>query len=882
LLKSASVGLAAGGLGPLLRPALAADAFTADGPARRLTHGWEHFRGTLGGIWEVWRGDKASDNVPWEGVAVPHCFNARDAVDPDQPYYQGPGWYRTRVKHEPRLPGGRLLLHFEGAGQRSEIYVFMEKIGEHTGGYDEFTFDITDAVARAHKRGAAKGEIPIAVLCDNSRDLERIPSSLSDFVVYGGLYRHVNLIEVPAVSVARVLVGTQVTPSANGVSASVDVSARFYDPTGNKEPLDVSVTIRDPDGKIVSSEMLTVPAAGRGRRGAAIPVLTAAIATPVLWSPERPALYTCEVSHKGGQGEQRVSERFGLRHFEFKKHGPFVLNGERLLLRGTHRHEDHAGLGAALTDDIVLREMTMIKDMGANFIRLGHYQQSRLVLDLCDQLGILVWEEIPWCRGGLGGDRYQRQARAMLTAMIDQHRNHPSIILWGLGNENDWPGDFEVFDQKAIRAFMQSLHQLAHQLDPSRQTAIRRCDFCKDIVDVYSPSIWAGWYRGLYTEYKAASEKEMKQVDHFLHVEWGGDSHAGRFAEDADKILSRIATGQGTDERGLDYLLTGGQARASKDGDWSETYVCNLFDWHLKEQETMPWLTGSAQWVFKDFATPLRPENPVPRVNQKGLCERDLTPKDGYFVFQSYWAKKPMVRIAGHRFSVRWGDANEDKLVKVYSNCPEAELFLNGRSLGKKQRKAADFPAAGLRWMARFRPGDNHLEVHAVSGDTIVKDEVRFRYQTAKWGKPARLALARANPEAGATRPPGPASDPAGANPAAAGTQVLVEAQLLDGKGILCADARQVVRFDLAGPGRLLDNVGTPGGSRKVELANGRARITVALGDDPCAVSVACVPTGDPTAMALAEAVTGALLTLPKVTAGRAVTPNKKPAKDPV
>ncbi|HEY0712245.1 MAG TPA: glycoside hydrolase family 2 TIM barrel-domain containing protein, partial [Polyangia bacterium] len=506
--------------------------------------------------------------------------------------------------------------------------------------------------------------------------------------------------------------------------------------------------------------------------------------------------------------------------------------------RGTHRHEDHAGLGAAVTDEIVRAEMQLIKDMGANFIRLGHYQQSRLVLDLCDELGLLVWEEIPWCRGGLGGERYKKQARDMLTAMIDQHRNHPSIILWGLGNENDWPGDFEVFDEKAIRAFMRELHELSHKLDPSRKTAIRRCDFCRDIVDVYSPSIWAGWYRGLYTEYKASSEKEMKRVNHFLHVEWGGDSHAGRFAEDTDKLLSQIATGQGTDERGLDYLLTGGQARASKDGDWSETYICNLFDWHLKEQETMPWLTGTAQWVFKDFATPLRPENPVPRVNQKGLVERDLTLKDGYYVFQSYWAEKPMVRIAGHRFSVRWGNKGEAKLVKVYSNCAEAELFLNGKSLGVRKRKSEDFPAAGLRWMATFRDGENRLEVRARQGSVEVKDEVRLRYQTAKWGKPARLLLARVNDNA------------TGKAPEKAKAKATVEARLVDDKGVTCLDSRLAVRFDLAGGGRLLDNLGTNGGSRKVELANGRARISLELGTDPSVVSVS------------ADNLNGALLTI--------------------
>jgi beta-galactosidase len=137
------------------------------------------------------------------------------------------------------------------------------------------------------------------------------------------------------------------------------------------------------------------------------------------------------------------------------------------------------------------------------------------VLELCDELGLLVWEEIPWCRGGLGGQHYQQQGRDMLAAMIDQHFNHPAIILWGLGNENGWPGDFKTFDTNAIRSFMIQLNNEAHQLDPSRKTCIRYCTFCKDIPDVYSPSIWAGWYSGRYEEYRASLEQEMKTVPHF-------------------------------------------------------------------------------------------------------------------------------------------------------------------------------------------------------------------------------------------------------------------------------------------------------------------------------------------------------------------------------
>jgi beta-galactosidase len=777
---------------------------------KTLTSGWEHYRGQLGGVWEVWRYSKASDNVTWDKVTVPHCFNMRDAVDPDRGYYQGPGWYRTMIEVENPFPGGRTLLYFEGAGQKTEVYVFTTRVARHVGGYDEWVVDITEALSKVPKDAPKeiKGT-PIAVYGDNSRDVEMIPSSLSDFNLYGGLYRKVHLLYVPAISLDRVHIEPRLQPGQPG---EVEVRARMRNPGNLRQEVEVSLRVTDPAGKEIHAATRKLDA-WQGDTS----LEKFSVPAPALWSPDGPALYRCDVTLKSSHGESSSTARFGFRFFEWVEKGPFKLNGQRLLLRGTHRHEDHAGLAAAMTDDLIRREMRMIKDVGANFIRLGHYQQSKLVLDLCDELGLLVWEEIPWCRGGVGGQEYRAQARRMLTNMIDQHYNHPSVILWGLGNENDWPGDFEEFDQKKIQAFMRELNELAHRLDPSRKTTLRRCDFCKDIPDVYSPSVWAGWYRGRYTEFRRSMETEIKSVKHMFLAEWGGDSHAGRHAEDPDKIIAQIGTGKGTDERGLDYLLTGGQTRASRDGDWSETYICNLFDWHLKEQETMPWLTGAAQWIFKDFSTPLRPENPVPRMNQKGLVERDLTPKEAYYVFQSYWTEKPMARIYSHSMPVRWGEKDEPKMVKVYSNCAQAELFVNGVSQGAKKRNSQDFPAAGLRWQVKFKDGENRLRVVAQRNGVTVTDEIAQHYQTAKWGKPSKLELKEIRRE---------------------GERVTVEASLSDDRGVLCLDARTAVRFSLAGDGRLLDNLGTSSGSRNVELCNGRVRIGLLLQGGRSMVSV--------------------------------------------
>ncbi|HKR31721.1 MAG TPA: glycoside hydrolase family 2 TIM barrel-domain containing protein [Terriglobales bacterium] len=796
--------------------ALAANQRSPKQNCERLITGWEHCRSSLSGPWDVWHGSFAKSKEHWSQVELPQCFNARDAVDPDTNYYRGQGWYRANLKLGNPFPNGRTLLHFEGAGQKSKVFIDTDQIGgEHVGGYDEWIVDITEAAAEAQVNQQNKNGIPLAIVCDNSRDLEMLPSDFSDFNLYGGLYRYVNLVYVPAVSMERV----HIAPVLNrDGSADVRVGGQLYNPASASDSLNIALRVFDPSGKSVHSSAQKL-SAWNGE----LELAKFTIPKPQLWSPSTPSLHRCEVTLSGPQGEMTTSERFGIRQFEFVTHGPFKLNGERLLIRGTQRHEDHAGLGAAMTEDLIRKEMQMIKDVGANFIRLAHYQQSRIVLDLCDELGIMVWEEIPWCRSGIGNDAWQQQAHRMLRNMIDQHYNHPAVILWGLGNEDDWPGEFPSEDQQAIRAFMSQLNDEAHKLDPTRLTSIRRCDFAKDIPDVYSPSIWAGWYRGRYTEYKSSVEEEMQRVNHFIHMEWGGDSHARRHSEDPDNVIAQIATGKGTDERGLDFLRTGGISRASRDGDWSETYICNLFDWHLKEQETMPLLTGSAQWIFKDFSTPERPENPIPKVNQKGLVERDFTPKEGYYVFQSYWAEKPMAHIYGHTWPVRWGDPGEQKLIKVYSNCETVELFVNEQSQGVKKRNSQDFPAAGLRWMVQLAP-ENHVRAVGRKGNGTVEDEIHFQYQTQKWGKAAQLRLRELNRNA---------------------DTVTIETQLFDSNGVLCLGARNQVRFGIAGDGTLIDDLGTDTGARVVELYNGRAVISLKRNGGKSEVSVSAkdIPT---------------------------------------
>ena len=360
----------------------------------RLNDNWKFLRSDLGGIWEAVRPVKEGnpESVPlWQNVTLPHCFNATDAVDPDVNYYQGPGWYTNRIDIKNPYPGGRTILHFEGAGQKSEVYVYLTKVGTHVGGYNEWSVDITDAVGKFLQdktiASSFNGKIPLSIRCDNSRDLEMIPSSLSDFNVYGGIYRYLNLVYVPAISIEELHINAVV--DAKGAEGKLDLNLKFRNPSAESK-VKLKIVINDPAGKLLAEKSLE-SATGQEEKQ----IFTYAVKNPLLWSPDQPNLYSCNVTIEATSGQQTVTEKFGFRNFEFVEKGPFMLNGNRLLLRGTHRHEDHAGVAAAMTEEMIRTEMKMMKEMGVNFIRLGHYQQSRIVLNLCDSLGIMVWERSP-------------------------------------------------------------------------------------------------------------------------------------------------------------------------------------------------------------------------------------------------------------------------------------------------------------------------------------------------------------------------------------------------------------------------------------------------------------------------------------------------------
>ncbi|RYY53638.1 MAG: glycoside hydrolase family 2, partial [Chitinophagaceae bacterium] len=319
----------------------------------------------LGGIWEAVRPVPAGgpESVPvWTSVTLPHCVNASDATDPDVNYYQGPSWYRTSLSISNPYTAGRTLLHFEGAGQKTSVYIYTTLVGAHTGGYDEFTIDITDAVESFRSSPVYakqfKNKIPLSIRTDNSRDLEMIPSGMSDFNVYGGIYRYLNLVYVPAISLEHLFVKAQLDRA--GKTGTVELLPRFYNKS-SQSPAAADIRIFDPKGR----EVYHTSARYQPGNPDPIPVIT--LKKPLPWSPNNPQLY--RVTYR--IGEYVREEKFAFRHFEFVKNGPFLFNGKRLLLNGTHRHEDHAGVAAAMTEDLMRTEMIMMKEMGVNFIRLG-------------------------------------------------------------------------------------------------------------------------------------------------------------------------------------------------------------------------------------------------------------------------------------------------------------------------------------------------------------------------------------------------------------------------------------------------------------------------------------------------------------------------------
>ncbi|MGB3800357.1 MAG: glycoside hydrolase family 2 TIM barrel-domain containing protein, partial [Lewinella sp.] len=723
-------------------------------------------------------------------VTLPHTWNQWDAVDNNPGYRRDASWYSRPLRVTPR-PDRRYLLYFEGANTKAEVYLNGERIGGHIGGYVGWEVDLSDHLA-------ASGENELDVRVDNGYDPNVIPSQKSDFFIYGGLVRDVWLREVPATYVSDLRIRTPEVSADRALTvAQVKIAGQL--------PANTTLrgTVVDPaTDRTVASGEASINDDGRAT------IEFSPIVEPNLWSPGSPNRYRVSVDLVNAEGEivDRQEDMIGYRWYRFEEHGPFFLNGERLLLRGTHRHEEHAGYGMAMPDSLHRRDVELMKEMGVNFLRLGHYPQDPSVYEACDELGIIVWDELPWCRGGKGGEEWEANTERLLREQIVQNYNHPSVFFWSLGNEIYWLPDFPGGDDTtAMNTFLAHLNGVAHELDPGRLTAIRKYYAGADMVDVFSPSIWSGWYAGVYKNYGPTLEKQQPLYPRFLHMEYGGSSHVGRHTEtpiDGDGLVDPDEWSEAVNQVNVENIASS--------GDWTENYIVDLFDWHLSVSETLDWFPGNAQWAFKDFGTPLRPENPIPYLNQKGLVDRAGQPKDAYYVFKSYWAEAPFTYIESHTWTERSGPEGRSREVNVFSNCDRVELFHNGTSLGMRTRKLGEFPAAGLTWDVSFTEGENRLTSTGYrNGEEVATDDLAVHYTYRKFGSADHVELTHRSLPNG---------------------NILVEAIMRDADGQRVLDYEDHLYFSADGAGKLLIDYGTPTRSQVIGMANGRAAIELQPG----------------------------------------------------
>jgi beta-galactosidase len=723
----------------------------------------------------------------WEDVNLPHTWNADDTTDVITGYRRDGSWYRKEIDLKTQ-PEQRYFLHFEAAQMKAEIYVNGQKSGDHIGGYTGFDIEFTDQ--------AVSGVNEILVRVDNGIDKNLIPSQKADFFQYGGLTRDVWVHTRPDVFLKQVRVNTDVNKDRAVVTLSPIVNG------GEGESYQSVIT--GPNNETIAE-------------GAELEFV---INDPSLWSPDSPNLYRLRTDLLDGDGNvlDSFEDNFGLRWFEFKANGPFFLNGERLLLRGTHLHEGHAGMGSALSDQQRIADLTAIKDMGANFVRLGHYSHDPVIYDTADKLGLILYDEVPWNRGGVGGAEWRENTQNMTRAMIAQNYNRASVFLWSLGNEMYWLPDQEGGgDRTRVAEELQMLHDIAKEMDPGRLTTIRKFPEGDDIVDVYSPSIWAGWYGGGYVQYQEAIEKARAEHPALLHMEYGGSSHVGRYLE---KPFGPYGTADpeslGSVEEAVNQT---GVISVAKSKVWDMTYMIDLFDWHLRVSETDPNFAGNAQWAFKDFGTPIRPENPLPFVNMKGLVQRDGVKKDVYHVFASYWKKDPVCWIESPSWNYREGRAGETKTISVFCNTDTAELSLNGNALGNKKRDINKFPASGLTWDVAFEEGKNTLSVEGFNaeGNVQARHEYDLTYTSQKAGKMVDIILTTSENKDGS---------------------VTVFAEAQDKNGLRVTSFNERAYFTIDGGGRFLKNQGTPTGSQTRDMASGTASIIFYPGDTASTLNI--------------------------------------------
>lgn len=580
--------------------------------------------------------ENAEDAASKEGTAIslPHTWNAVDGQDGGNDYHRGTCWYVTKFQKPEFETGSQVYVEFLGASVIADVYLNGEAVAHHEGGYSTFRVNLTDKLQE---------ENVLAVALNNA-DNNYVYPQKADFTFYGGLYRMVNLIVVPESHFELDYVGGNgiaVTPTVecdeNRVptgKASVKVETWV---TGNADSVVITITGEDSESKTV--------AVVDGHAKA-----TFELEHVHLWDGvDDPYLYHAKAELSSGDVTETT---FGCRSFYTDPEKGFVLNGRVYPLRGVSRHQDRAGAGNALSYEMHKEDMEIIKEIGANTIRLAHYQHAQEFYDLCDEYGMVIWAEIPYITMHMPNGR--ANTLSQMEELVVQNYNHPSIVCWGLSNEITaaTPVDEDLLENHRL------LNDLCHKLDKTRFTTMANVFMQEtdspllEIPDVNSYNLYFGWYLG-----------ELEQNDEFF------DEYHAKYP---DRCI-------GFSEYGADANPQY-QSTAPTHGDYSETYQTVYHEHMLKMIEERPYLWATHVWNMFDFAADGRDEGGKHGENQKGLVTMDRKlKKDAFYLYKAYWNKEDaFVHICGSRYVDREEDTTE---VKVYSNQTTVSLYVDGTLL---------------------------------------------------------------------------------------------------------------------------------------------------------------------------------------------------------
>lgn len=638
--------------------------------------------------WQFAKGEW-SDHPQWQAVHLPHTWNAEDVMDDEPGYYRGACWYRKSIFIPDGMRDKDLSLYFEGVNQEALVLVNGHRAGAHAGGYTGFSVNISDFV-----RYNADNEI--LVKADNRFNPNIAPLS-ADFSFYGGIYRDVFLVTTPKIHFAtedHASNGIYITtPQVSEGSAAVAVRAVLTNHTSAAKKIRILSRLMDRKGvgKCAVTTTIELPPFSMKE----IRQQTMQVARPKLWSPENPYLYSVETKMMDETGAliDQVKNTLGFRWFSFDASKGFFLNGRPYKLVGASRHQDYKGMGNAVPDELAVQDVVLLKNMGANFLRVAHYPQDPCILRACDSLGLLASVEIPIVNEISESDSFNRQCLQMQREMIRQNFNHPSVILWCYMNEvllkphfsNDKERQKIYFSNIALLA--QQLEDLTRREDPYRYTMMANhgnLDQYRKIGLLTIPklvgwNLYSGWYGGSMEEFPAFLDTFHKAYPRiaFMVTEYGAD------ADPRIRSLQPVRF------------------------DKSIEYTTRFHQFYLSEMLRRSYVAGAVVWNLADFNSETRTET-MPHINNKGLLQWDRKPKDPYYYYQAMLLKKPFLKILGSCRN-EYGPADSGSLfsmqaIQVASNLDSVELMLNGH------REIMVKPVNGLcEARLSFRDGDNHL-----------------------------------------------------------------------------------------------------------------------------------------------------------------------------